>query len=249
MAPVTPSSQEFRVVQQALDLVTRTQPRFASLMREVNVHPIPFFGSPASARIVTFGLNPSATEFEPARSWPTQLSAEALTVRLVGYFDNHEVVHHRWFEAWARSLDLLGSSYVRDAAHVDLSPRATASVRTFTGDSERSLFLEMLGVDAPVWTDALSASPNLKLVLIAGSATNKYYINEFIQYELADRVALRPVWRRGRGEGQTAFQELVLPDGRKIPVFFCSSGPAKAAVLVGAVSMHAQRLREIVATG
>ncbi len=246
MSPQIVSTQELAVVQHALRTVDGTQARFASLMRDVNWHPIPFFGSLASARILTFGLNPSAGEFAARRSWPAELSAEALTQRLVWYFDGQRADHHRWFRAWSDSLRLLGASYRRDSAHIDLSPRPTASARTFRKPPQKSLFIEMLKVDAPIWINALDAAPNLRLILLAGSATNQYYINEFIQIELAEvGVALLPPWKRGRGEGQTAFQDLVLPGGRKIPVFFCSSGPAKSDVLVTAVSKSAQRLIEV----
>lgn len=213
-----------------------------------NWHPIPFFGSLASARILTFGLNPSAGEFAAGRSWPTRLSAEALTEPLVGYFNGYRAGHHPWFRAWSDSLRVLDASYRHDAAHIDLSPRPTASARNFSKRPQKSLFIEMLKADAPIWINGLNDAPNLKLILLAGSATNQYYINEFIQTELTERgVALLPPWRRGSGEGQTTFQDLVLPDGRKIPVFFCSSGPAKSAVLVDAVSTNAQPLMHVLA--
>jgi hypothetical protein len=106
----------------------------------------------------------------------------------------------------------------------------------------------MLKADAPIWINALNAAPNLRLILLAGSANNQYYINEFIQTELTEHgVALLPPWRRGRGEGQTTFQDLVLPSGRKLPVFFCSSGPAKSAVLIDAVSTNVQHLMQVLA--
>jgi hypothetical protein len=240
------SHEELAVVKHALDLVSRTQARFAPLMRSVNWHPIPFFGSLASARILTFGLNPSSGEFAVGRSWPAQLSAEGLAERLVRYFSAQGTGHHRWFKAWSDSISVLGASYQRDAAHIDLSPRPTASARTFSRDPQKSLFVEMLRTDAPIWINAINAAPKLELILLAGSASNQYYINEFIQTELAERhVTLLPPWRRGSGEGQTTFQDLVLPGGRTIPVFFCSSGPAKPAVLVNAVSANAQRLAKV----
>ena len=95
MSPEITSDHELGVVQDAIELVNRTQPRFASLMRDVNWFPIPFFGSLASARILTFGLNPSAGEFAVGRSWPAQLSAEALAKRLVGYFKGEPDVTSR----------------------------------------------------------------------------------------------------------------------------------------------------------
>jgi len=243
--------QELAVVRHACDVIDRTKTHFAPLMRDVPWHPIPFFGSLASARLLTFGLNPSAGEFSTGRSWPTRLSAEALTDRLTGYFADDAIApHHPWFRAWADALAALGVSYRDGAAHVDLSPRPTASARTFSADPGRSLFLDMLNVDAPIWIEAVNAAPNAKLILLAGSATGKYYINEFIHAELAEYgVSLSPRWKRGTGEGQTAFQTFVLSSGRRIPVFFCSSGPSKPAILVRAVSANAERLMQLFRDG
>jgi hypothetical protein len=240
------STAELAVVRRAVDLVGNTRSRYAALMRDVHSYPIAFFGPLASASVITFGLNPSADEFAARRSWPAGLSYEALANRLVGYFDGEP---HPWFNSWSRALSVLGAAYGRSAAHVDLSPRATASVRRFVEHAERSLFLEMLRTDAPVWVDALGVAANARLLLVAGSATRQFYINEFIQDELAMfGVDLSPRWRRGRGTGQTAFQVLRLPSGRQLPVFFCSTGPAKPEVLLEAVSRNAPRLtRELTA--
>lgn len=242
------STPELAVVEHALALVERTQPRFTSLMRAAKWHPIPFFGPLTSARILTFGLNPSDGEFSEARSWPARMSSEALTDRLVGYFNGNGPHHHPWFRAWSDCLSMLGASYRHDSAHIDLSPRPTATVRHFAREPQKSLFIEMLKVDAPIWVRTVEAASKVKLILLAGSATGRYYINEFVQSELTNHgVALQPRWSRGTGEGQTAFQDLVLPGGRKIPVFFCSSGPAKSVVLANAVATNAKRLTQILA--
>jgi hypothetical protein len=240
------SEREYEVVREAVALVSRTQSRFARLMRAIAWHPIPFFGSLASARVVTVGLNPSTDEFSASRSWPDQLTTEDLTQRLVGYFHGDVSIAHRWFRPWSESLSLLGASFERDAAHVDLSPRPTRSVRSFREPAERALFLEMLRMDTPVWVSALDAAPHVRLVLLAGSATNEYYINEFIQTELTNyKVNLLPPWKRGAGAGQIAFQELFLPTGRRIPTFFCSSGPSKPDALLRGISANAQRIRHL----
>jgi hypothetical protein len=241
------SNPEYEVVTETIALVHKTQHRFAPLMRAIAWHPIPFFGSLSSARVLTFGLNPSAGEFSAGRSWPVQISPELLTKRLVGYFRINAPSPHSWFRPWTEALHLFGVTYDHDAAHIDLSPRPTAAARNFREATQKSLFLEMLRVDAPVWLRALDAAPNVKLLLIAGSATKQYYINEFMQSELSPSdVTLSPVWRRGTGEGQIAFQELRLRSGRRIPVFFCSSGPSKGEVLVKSISQNTQYLRRIV---
>ena len=104
MSHVIPASQELELVRFAVEHVDRTKPRFAALLWHENVHPIPFFGSLASARVLTFGLNPSAGEFADHRSWPPRLSIEELTSRLVGYFNGLGTPPHRWFNAWSAAL-------------------------------------------------------------------------------------------------------------------------------------------------
>jgi hypothetical protein len=242
------SELEAAVVRDTLALVARTQERFEPLMRAIDWHPIPFFGALTSARVVTFGLNPSAGEFSSARGWPTALSPEQLATRLVNYFrDGRE---HRWFQPWIQVLALLGASYRRDAAHIDLSPRPTASAGTFRSEPRKSLFLDMLRTDAPLWIEALDKAPDVRLILLAGSATNKYYINEFIQSELRTvGVALTPRWRRGAGEGQTVLQTLTLPSGRSIPIFFCSTGPTVPGVLVEAARRNLSHLLPLLVAG
>jgi hypothetical protein len=104
MSPVVPSSHELELVRFAVEHVNHTGPRFEALLRHENVHAIPFFGSLASARVLTFGLNPSAGEFADHRSWPARLSIEELTSRLVGYFNGLGTPPHRWFDAWSAAL-------------------------------------------------------------------------------------------------------------------------------------------------
>src|SRR5260370_23711919 len=104
----------------------------------------------------------------------------------------------------------------------------------------------MVRVEATDWMNAWDGSPQVKLVLLAGHATNQHYINEFIQRELTNyKVTLFPQWKRGSGEGQIAFQELLLPTGRRIPTFFCSSGPSKPAALLRGISANARRIRRL----
>jgi len=59
----------------------------AILRHDRPLHPIPFFGNLESAQVLTIGLNPSSTEFEPWRKWPdSKMDPDDLARRLAGYF-------------------------------------------------------------------------------------------------------------------------------------------------------------------
>jgi len=93
-----------------------------------HTEPIPFFGDPSQARVLTIGVNPSAAEFIGDR-WPTaELTPEDLTDRLCSYFVRQHPPAHPWFESWTEALTLLDCDYRQNAAHLDLSSRATKSV-------------------------------------------------------------------------------------------------------------------------
>ena len=72
--------------------------------------------------------------------WPTGMLAIELSSRLSGYFSNERIASYPWFQPWMAILSSLGVSYSRDATS-DLSPRPTATARTFTKDPEKRLFL------------------------------------------------------------------------------------------------------------
>jgi len=206
----------------------------------VNTHPIPFFGDITNAEIITIGLNPSATEFE-GRGWPDHLTAVELSARLLNYFKSNP---HQWFDGWEAALGTIGASYCRNAAHLDLSPRATSSA----GDvPERDLFEDMLSADLPWMMRFLGLAPAARLVLLAGTASKKYYLNEFIKRELPlgsgrlDGKASRPP-----GSGKVLRHALVF-DGRRLPVWFCSSGPSdrrQPGLLLERMTGHADWLRK-----
>jgi hypothetical protein len=64
----------------------------------VVLHPIPFFGNLESAEVLTIGVNPSSTEFEPWRDWPEQrMTSEDLSNRLLDYFRRPHPKPHPWF--------------------------------------------------------------------------------------------------------------------------------------------------------
>jgi hypothetical protein len=67
--------------------VRETDNFYRSLYRaNSKTFPMPFFGKPESARVITIGLNPSRGEFIPVRRWPEKIRAESLYARLSNYF-------------------------------------------------------------------------------------------------------------------------------------------------------------------
>ena len=241
---LTVSPLELELVITALRIPEETAGRYSELAPlNFQCHPIPFFGSLDRASVITLGLNPSTHEFTSARNWPLQITAEQLASRLVNYWTPNSPGSHPWFKPWSTVLGELGTSYFEGAAHLDLSPRATNSRK----NRLRSLFVDMLQIDSAIWIEALRRAPNCRLVLAAGSATNRDYINQFISKMLRlTGVRLEAPWRPAGGEGQTVFQTICLPGGRKIPFFFCSTGPTirKGSVLVDACRERINELKQ-----
>jgi hypothetical protein len=233
------------LVRMAVEIAADTSHQYSELMpARTQCYPLPFFGSLEQACVVTFGLNPSTGEFASGRNW-SHISADQLADELVNYWTNEKRSPHPWFRPWSTVLAELGISYSSNASHIDLSPRATNSRRR----KLRPLFIRMLQTDAPVWIEALRCAPKCRLVLAAGSATNdprRGYINQFISEMLPMcGVRLERPWYPVGGQGQTVFHTLCLPGGRKIPFFFCSTGPTicEGSVLVSACREKMTQLR------
>ena len=230
--------------------VTFTAPRYAPLMKaSVRTHPICCFGEIESAKVVTVGLNPSIGEFSRGR-WPAEIEHSILAERCANYFKTGPAAEsHVWFEPWIEGLELLNCSYEKgEAVHIDLSPRATRVVRDLKDAAEQSLFLEMVERDLWTFFASLDLCQNAKLVVIAGSVTGKYYINEFLQ-----RFAPEHGYRldgdfnrlNQQGSGKTA--KHVLTNGTKrLPVFFCSSSPSAKdkRLLPQRIGKHAAALKQ-----
>jgi len=123
---------------------------YLRLQPDVATHPIPYFGDPGTAVIGTIGVNPSDGEFR-GRGWPGTLDSAALEDRLTSYF-KAETPQHPWFRGWERVLNLLGHSYIRDAVHLDLSPRATVRM----SEADPALFRQMVAHDMNWFLSCLS---------------------------------------------------------------------------------------------
>jgi hypothetical protein len=223
-----------------------TQHRFAPLFRQgVPTHPIPFFGDVTRARVLTVGVNPSAGEFIE-RSWPRSLSVPALERRLVGYFVDASVPPHPWFAFWSQALEPLGLSYQDGAAHVDLSPRATVAMQ----GADPSQFAEMVESDVHWFFELLPICREVRLLLLAGCVTKKWYINDFLA-RMAPRFGYQLTGKaESRGKGRVGFHCLVGP-GVNLDAFFCSVSPSGLTrqLLVDRVVQHQVRLRKFLVTG
>jgi hypothetical protein len=225
--PTSKTSAFDRHVYAVQRYVSLTAPRYAGLFRPgLAVHPICSFGDPAQARIVTVGVNPSDREFVSARGWPDmQMDHTTLAERYRNYFTKP----HKWFTPWTEGLEYLKAGYLDGSAvHIDLSPRATRPVFDFKFAREQDLFLDMVQRDLWAFFGMLELCTKAQLIILAGSVTGKFYINEFVQrfapeYGYSLDGAFNRLEHPGRGK--TASHELS-GGGRKLNVFFCSSSPS-----------------------
>jgi hypothetical protein len=86
--------------------------------------PLPFFGDVLTARVLTIGVNPSSTEFEPKRNWEKARRFAKWQDRMLNYFHQPGIPVHEWFEPWSICLEFLGISYAAGtAAHLIMLPK------------------------------------------------------------------------------------------------------------------------------
>jgi hypothetical protein len=209
-------------VGQVVTYVEETREVFAPFYRpDVVTHAVPFFGDVESARVLTVGVNPAAGEFVD-REWPATMTPVALVKRLKTYFGQAPAPPHPWFATWTAALARIDLSYARGAAHIDISPRATAAMGTH---SDWRGFADMVESDAKWFFELLPLCQAARTLLIAGCVTKRWYINDFVA-----RVARRYGYQfTGQaeltGEGRVGFHHLTGP-GCNLPVFFCSVSPS-----------------------
>jgi hypothetical protein len=216
--------------------VKRTAPTAAQFSRSgVNTFPIPFFGDPRVATVLTVGVNPSAAEFI-GRAWPIRISVEELEARLIGYFHS-DVPPHSWFTTWAEALRNLPASYQSSAAHLDLCPRPTKAMGSI---ADWQAFGRLVESDAQWFFKLLPLCKNSKAMLIAGCVTKRWYMHDFIQ-----RVAPHYKYKltgsaESIGEGRVGFFRLEGPVV-DLPVFFCSISPSgnNRRLLIDRIAAHA----------
>ncbi|MGD1089525.1 MAG: hypothetical protein ABR955_12490 [Verrucomicrobiota bacterium] len=184
-------------------------------------YPIPFFGNLLKAEIVTVGLNPSADEFKN-RSWQDGFSEKFLTDRFLNYFSDP----HKWFERWNEALcELVGApSYAKGrVAHLDISPRATSSFGVYN-KTQAEQFEVMLRQDIAWLFQTLAKFLNPKIILVAGTASKKKYLDTLIS-ECAGINSFKLTSRKKAKGIQCRFWKLE-GHGKSLPVFFSGSSPS-----------------------
>lgn len=137
--------------------------------------PIPFFGNIKKAKVITIGANPSSTELN--NNWSEQMDASQINNKLENYFNDNP---HKWFSTWEKALNTIGYSYYNgSAAHTDLCPWATKSISALCNNGKCDKVLELFKKELHFFGNIInSIKPNF--VFLAGTLTNKYYLNEFL---------------------------------------------------------------------
>lgn len=205
----------------------------------LKTYPIPFFGNVLTAKVLTIGVNPSADEFL-GRAWPARLDADALTHRLLHYFDSPPGPHP-WFSPWIEALALLDIDYARgEAAHFDLSPRATISMSSVP---DTNLFLGMVSHDLRWLFEFLPECSQARLLMVAGTVTERWYINQFLAFHARQhQLEIQPPPQSSDRCALYEFRTF----GKKFPLFFSSVSPSDSErihVLVENVRKTRNQLR------
>ncbi len=216
--------------------------RFADLRPPEPTYSIPFFGRIDRATLVTVGANPSSKEFAKGRGWRPNMSPQEIADRLLNYFAGNCTPYHPWFSGWFRPLGL-APEQLEEYVHLDLSPRATRSMSSCNPDT----FLDMVRVDIEYFFEALSRCRSVKLLVPAGSASNRKYVLEAIA-ESGPSFGWRvlPRVRRNELAGCARHYCLQSPDGTAINVIaFGSSPSARNAARVEFESLVRSKVQEI----
>jgi hypothetical protein len=206
---------------------------------------IPFFGDLETAEYVTVGVNPSSTELDKP-FWRGNPDAAAKANYLNNYFKSGN--EHTWFKGWERALAPLKLSFKANVAHLDLCTRGTKSVTAIQNDGNDELFLKMVEEEMSCFSRLFSEMfPRLKGVLLAGSVTGKFYLDEFLIDTLNTEFKFDPPrpFPRKQGRGRCEFYHISF-QGKRIPIFFCTSSPSNKInpdLLEGRILDHLQRLR------
>ncbi|MCX7183669.1 MAG: hypothetical protein NTW90_00245 [Nitrosospira sp.] len=210
----------------------------------LDIVPIPYFGKIETARVITVGLNPSDGELKRGR-WPAAPTPQEISFRLTSYFENPQVMPHTWFSTWEHSLALIGASYYDGtAAHLDLSPWAARPLKSI---DDPNPFLNLVDEFLPYFGQFLESASMVKLVLMAGTVTKKYYMPKFLRRS-RHRLGFGFIGdERGSGDGFVTNHSFELAQ-RIVPGFFCSVSPSSRTnrqLLPDRIREHADHLRKL----
>nr|WP_318660711.1 hypothetical protein [uncultured Treponema sp.] len=157
---------------------TLIEKKFAELFdKNIPLVPIPFFGNISSAKIITIGANPSSTELK-RNFWSEKISSNKILDRLLNYFDYSP---HEWFDTYEQGLMKIGYSYHDGtAAHIDLCPWATYSLRNIENKKMTNKVIELFKQSKYSFQELMINHISANFTLMAGSVTKKYYIDKFV---------------------------------------------------------------------
>ena len=212
-------------------------------MPNIPDHPIPFFGEPNVARVLTVGVNPSWEEFT-INKWPDELSNEDLEARLRHYFSAPDATPHPWFRHWSDALRHVELSYTNGVAHLDLSPRATRAMKSCPKDT----FLGMVAQDIKWFFEILPYCERASVMMLAGCVTNDHYMNEYVKKKASHfGYKLLPMQDKPntKGDGPVSYHTLV-GFNRCLKVFFCGVSPSarRPRILAQRVKENSAHIKE-----
>ncbi len=203
-AKVSPSQSLIEVVDEIVRSIHESD-RFYARLYSNNYslrYPLSFFGDIENAEILTLGVNPSPTEFKQPedtdpenRNWPLEMSSAQLALRLVNYYRHWKPPPHKWFTPLETILRSKNCSYQFNAAHIDLSPRATLAMGWF--NKAPGHFLNMVQRDAnEILPKILGVAKKAKQIWIRGQMVSTGDRNNWpslIKY-IEDEDELSDVW-------------------------------------------------------
>lgn len=113
-------------------------------------------------------------------------------------------------------------------------------------------YAEGLLGDLPWMMRFMNAAPRARLVLLAGTATNRNYLDEYLAKRLdANDGVLEGALARPTGHGKVV-HHVLRSNQRRLPVCFCSSSPSdrrQPGLLLKRVRRDAAELRHHLASG
>ena len=190
---------------------------------DIPIIPIPFFGNIKTAKIITIGANPSSKELVD-NQWHEDMSVLQITNKLISYFNNNP---HKWFDVWEVALNKSGFSYKDGtAAHIDLCPWATKSLSSLDSLGLTDKTIQLFSESVPAFIETLTECSESSFVLMAGTVTKRYWLNDFI-YKFAnlEYFSLNPRPKIERG-GPFINKHVINIANRKLKVLFSSSSPS-----------------------
>ena len=208
--------------------VLMSDTRYRHLYDEgLTTRPIFCFGNVSVSKYLTIGANPSADDFRAGRWGVGDLASQSFT-----YFNR--VLPHDFFANWGSALmPLLSQERYSNGnlAHLDVSPRATKSLRAINqlGDPFIDDFLKMARGDAGyLFLMLATVWPQVRGLFAAGTITKRKYVDEFLAemgrpYGFQFR-SKKEFPGRAKTPGVCSKMYDVRFAGRSVPLFFCHVG-------------------------